>query len=76
MNEESLADELLVQLPYNRDVRWTADSLGLDGERFDAVARRVLELENAGAVDVINLSRDSTNGACRMNAIRFIRLED
>ncbi len=74
MTHDSLADELLAQLPINRDTRWTAGSLGLDEAAFDAVAQRLLELETVGAVDVMNLSRDASNGLRRLNAIRFMRV--
>lgn len=74
MTHDSLADELLAQLPINRDTRWTAGSLGLDEAAFDAVAQRLLELETFGAVDVMNLSRDASNGPRRLNAIRFMRV--
>lgn len=74
MTHDSLADELLAQLPINRDTRWTAGSLGLDEAAFDAVAQRLLELETLGAVDVMNLSRDASNGLRRLNAIRFMRV--
>lgn len=66
----ALADELLSQLPINRDTRWTAGGLGLDQAAFDAVAQRVLELETRGSVDVVNMTRESN----RLNAIRFVRL--
>ena len=74
MTHDSLADELVAQLPINRDTRWTAGSLGLDEAVFDAVAQRLLELETLGAVDVMNLSRDANNGLRRLNAIRFMRV--
>ncbi|WP_155944455.1 hypothetical protein [Pseudoxanthomonas sp. Root630] len=74
MTHDSLTDELLSQLPINRDTRWTAGSLGLDEAAFDAVAQRLLELETVGAVDVMNLSRDASNGLRRLNAIRFMRV--
>jgi hypothetical protein len=74
MTHDSLADELVAQLPINRDTRWTAGSLGLDEAAFDAVAQRLLELETLGAVDVMNLSRDANNGLRRLNAIRFMRV--
>ncbi len=66
----TLADELLSQLPINRDTSWTARGLGLDQAAFDAVAQRVLELETHGSVDVMNMTREAN----RLNAIRFIRL--
>lgn len=66
----TLADELLSQLPINRDTNWTARGLGLDQAAFDAVAQRVLELETHGSVDVMNMTREAN----RLNAIRFIRL--
>ncbi|HJS34063.1 MAG TPA: hypothetical protein VJ766_01085 [Pseudoxanthomonas sp.] len=74
MTHDSLADELISQLPINRDTRWTAGSLGLDEAAFDAVAQRLLELETLGAIDVMNLSRDANNGLRRLNAIRFMRV--
>ncbi|MEJ1095689.1 MULTISPECIES: hypothetical protein [unclassified Pseudoxanthomonas] len=66
----SFVDELLSQLPINRDTRWTAGGLGLDQASFDAVAQRVLALETCGSVDVMNMTRESN----RLNAIRFVRL--
>lgn len=74
MTHDSLADELVSQLPINRDTRWTPGSLGLDEATFDLVAQRLLELESLGAVDVMNLSRDASNGLRRLNAIRFMRV--
>ncbi|WP_157062493.1 hypothetical protein [Pseudoxanthomonas dokdonensis] len=77
MKDDPLVDQLLLQVPLNRDVRWTAESLGLSERSFDEVAQRVLELEDEGAVDIINLSRDSaktSKGKRRLNAIRFMRL--
>lgn len=74
MTHDSLADELLSQLPINRDTRWTAGSLGLDEAAFDAVAQRLLELESLGAVDVVNMTRDANSGLRRLNAIRFMRV--
>jgi len=74
MTRHALADELLSQLPLHRDTRWTAGSLGLDEAAFDAVAQRLLELETLGAVDVMNLSRDTRHGLRRLNAIRFVRM--
>lgn len=74
MTHDSLADELLSQLPINRDTRWTAGGLGLDEAVFDAVAQRVLEWETRGSVDVVNMTRDSNSGLQRLNAIRFVRL--
>ncbi|SDR10883.1 hypothetical protein SAMN05428982_3136 [Pseudoxanthomonas sp. CF385] len=74
MTHDSLADELVSQLPIHRDTRWTAGSLGLDDVAFDAVAQRLLELETLGAVDVMNLSRDANHGLRRLNAIRFMRV--
>ncbi len=74
MTHDSLADELVSQLPIHRDTRWTAGSLGLDDIAFDAVAQRLLELETLGAVDVMNLSRDANHGLRRLNAIRFMRV--
>lgn len=74
MTHDSLADELLSQLPINRDTRWTAGSLGLDEAAFDAVAQRLLELETLGAVDVVNMTRDANSGLRRLNAIRFMRV--
>ncbi len=74
MTRDALADELISQLPLNRDTRWTAGSLGLDEAAFDAVAQRLLELETLGAVDVMNMTRDASNGLRRLNAIRFMRV--
>lgn len=74
MTHDSLADELVSQLPVNRDTRWTPASLGLNEVAFDAVAQRILELETQGAVDVVNLSRDASDGLRRLNAIRFMRV--
>ncbi|WP_454831037.1 hypothetical protein [Pseudoxanthomonas wuyuanensis] len=74
MTHQSLADELLSQLPLNRDTRWTAVGLGLDETAFGAVAARLLELETSGQVDVVNMTRESFSGLQRLNAIRFIRL--
>lgn len=70
----SLADELLQQLPINRETAWSPGGLGLDLAAFNAVAQRVLELETQGAVDVINLGRASYSGSARLTAIRFVRL--
>lgn len=70
----SLADELLQQVPINRDTAWSPGGLGLDLFAFNAVAQRVLELETQGAVDVINLGRESYSGSARLTAIRFVRL--
>lgn len=70
----SLADELLQQLPVNRETAWTPGGLGLDLVAFNAVAQRVLELETQGAVDVINLGRETYSGSARLTAIRFMRL--
>ncbi|MBD9467700.1 hypothetical protein [Pseudoxanthomonas sp. PXM01] len=74
MTHDTLADELIAQLPLHRDTRWTAGSLGLDEAAFDAVAQRLLELESSGAVDVMNMSRDASHGLRRLNAIRFTRV--
>lgn len=74
MTPHSLTDELISQLPVNRDTRWTPGSLGLDEATFDAVAQRLLELESLGAIDVVNMSRDTSNGLRRLNAIRFMRV--
>ncbi|WP_411832016.1 hypothetical protein [Pseudoxanthomonas mexicana] len=68
----SLADELLSQLPPHRDVRWTAAGLGLDEASFHAVARRVLELETAGSIDVLDMGSGS-NGGSRLDAICFVK---
>ncbi len=70
----SLADELLQQLPINRETAWTPGGLGLDQAAFNAVAQRVLELETQGSVDVIKLGRESYSGSARLTAIRFMRL--
>jgi hypothetical protein len=74
MTHDAFADELVSQLPLHRDTRWTAGSLGLDETAFDAVAQRLLELETLGSVDVMTLSRDTSHGLRRLNAIRFVRL--
>ncbi|WAC63964.1 hypothetical protein OVA13_04055 [Pseudoxanthomonas sp. SL93] len=74
MTHDALADELVSQLPINRDTRWTPGSLGLDDAAFDAVAQRLLELETMGSIDVMNLSRDANSGLRRLNAIRFMRV--
>ena len=71
---DSLADELISQLPLRRDTYWTAGSLGLGEAAFDAVAQRLLELETRGSVDVLDLSRDASHGLRRLNAIRFVRV--
>ena len=70
----SIADELLLKVPLNRDTSWSPGGLGMDTAAFNAVAQRVLELEAQGAIDVIELGRESYSGSARLTAIRFIRL--
>jgi hypothetical protein len=70
----SLADELLAQVPINRDTSWSPGALGLEPAAFNAVAQRVLELEAQGSVDVIDLGRESYSGSARLTNVRFIRL--
>lgn len=70
----SIADELLLKVPFNRDTSWSSGGLGMDSVAFNAVVQCVLEVESHGALDVIELGRETYSSAARFTAITFIRV--
>lgn len=68
-----LADELLDSLHSGRVTTWSPMSLGIDASAFDRIANRILELDLAGQLRVIAISRDSSSGQFRMSSISFMK---
>ncbi|WP_153242480.1 hypothetical protein [Frateuria defendens] len=68
-----LADELLRNLRPHRPATWSARSLGLDGDAFDRLAARLLELDARGEIAISATVRDAA-AAHRLNSVSFTRL--
>ena len=74
MTDAKWVDELVSGLSRERTVTWSAPGLGVDRQGFSCVANRLFELESAGAVEILSISRDRDEGQSWPSVVRFVRL--
>lgn len=70
----SLVDQMINNLPIDKEVTWTPASLKLDVVSFHDYVSRVIELAVNGIVETIQTHNESQSGNRYYDLIRFKRL--
>lgn len=75
MNVTKLVDTLVDAIPLHRTISWSSEALKLTGSEFEEAVERLYELDRAGSIDLLSVTRISTQGFRRASAAKFVHIQ-